>query len=160
MLSKAYIVLLALSLSAMAFFTYYAWSWLQSIGQPAAAVEGFSFHAQMSWTFLWVTATLLLALGNAVLWVTGRAWAMWVSFAYFSVFVAVRAFWLDQTLASFLAGNPAAADAIRIGPFFAAVLILLFAAITFFDQFIIIRLRAKTYPPTQPEVESEDIDLK
>jgi hypothetical protein len=151
MWSKLYLALLGLSIVVMAFFTYYSWSWLQSIGLPAAAVAGYEYHAAFSWPTLWLSAALLLLVGNAVLWTTARSWAMWMTFVFFATMVLVRFFWLDRALFHFEQANSLTESRFSIGPFFGVILIALMAVIVFFDQFIVLRLRAKTYPPSVEE---------
>lgn len=153
MFAKIYLALLVASAAVMTFFTCYSCSWLKSVGAPAAAIAGYDYHAGYGWTFLWLSTVTLLFLGNAVLWASGKAWAMWLTVIYFVAFVVLRAFWLDPAASQFRTANGLSTDALGIGPIFAAVLILLVAAIAFFDQFIIIRLRAKTFgtPPAADE---------
>ncbi len=162
MWSKIYLVILAVAIIVMAFFTFYSWSWLQSIGLPSAAVAGYEYHAALAWPALWLPTIALLVLGNAVLWTTGRAWAMWVTFIYFSAFAVVRYFWLDQAFFQFRKTNGLFDGSFSIAPLMAVVLVVIMAAIVFFDQFIVLRLRAKTYPaapqddsPLEPKDEEE-----
>lgn len=158
MFSKIYLAALGLSAAVMAFFTYYSWSWLQSIGQPAAAVAGFEYNSNLAWMALWITSIVLLLLGNAVLWTTRSAWAMWLTFIFFSVFVVAKFFWLNLALAHFLIGNESAGAGVLTGPFLAVLLIVVMAAIVFFDQFMVIKLREKTYPEsTEKDSDPETI---
>ena len=155
MFSKIYLVLLGVFLAAMAFFTYYSWSWLQSIGQPAAAVVGYEYHAGFAWTLLWVSIVTLLILANAVLWRSGRSWAIWTTFVYFAVLVVARYFWLDQAFFHFKKANGLFDGSFSVAPLFAVILVVLMAAIAFFDQFIVVKLREKTYgKPEEPIIDS------
>ena len=161
MLAKIYLGLLTASVAVMAFVSYYAWSWSKSIGRPEDALAGYDYHLDLSWTILWITTIVLLALGNSVLWTTLRSWAMWVTLAFFTVFIAVRILLLVPSMVTW---NESAG----IGSFGPAVLMIMtvfvVAAVIFFDQFIIIRLRQKTFAPAEAESEGEpqpdDIDLK
>lgn len=146
MWSKIYLVILAIAIIVMAFFTFYSWSWLQSIGLPAAAVAGYEYHAGLAWPALWILTIALLAVGNVILWTSGRAWAMWVTFIYFSAFAVIRYFWLDQAFFQFRKTNGLFDGSFSIAPLMAVILVVLMAAIVFFNQFIVLRLRAKTYP--------------
>ncbi len=157
MWSKIYLAFLGLSLSVMAFFSYYSWSWLQSIGQSTVAVAGYEYHAGFAWPFLWLSTVVLLLVGNVVLWLSGRAWAVWVTFSYFAVFVLAKFFWLDQTLLEFKRTNMLDAG-FSIGAFLALVLIAIMAAIVFFCQFIVVRMHQKMYPPV--EYPGSDIEVK
>lgn len=150
MWSKLYLAVLGLSIAGMAFFTYYSWSWLQSIGLPAVAVAGYDYHSSLAWVTLWISSLALLIIGNAVLWATGRAWNLWATFLYFAVFVVIRYFWLDEAFFHFKKTNGLFDGNFSVGPFFAVILIALAGVIVFFDKFLVIRLRAKTYPETDP----------
>ncbi|MEQ1606607.1 MAG: hypothetical protein ABL999_17235 [Pyrinomonadaceae bacterium] len=152
MLSKIYLAILGLSLVAMGFFIFYSWSWLLSIGLPAAAAAGYEYHAGIAWPTLWITTIALLILGNAVLWATNRSWAMWITLLYFAAMAVLRFFWLDQSYFQFRQLNNLSDQAITLGPFIAVIMIVVMAAIVFFDQFIILRLRQKMYPPLQDVV--------
>jgi hypothetical protein len=146
MWSKIYLSVLGLSLVVMAFFTFYGWSWLQSIGAPQTALDGYSFHAATSWPLLWITTCVLLLLGNAVLWATARSWAMWTTLGYFAVGVIVKYFWLERAAASFRTTHGLAVDSISLGPFLAVAIILVVSVAIFFDYFLVLRLHQKTFP--------------
>jgi len=159
MFAKIYIALLAISSALMAFFTYYSCGWLASVGAPAAAIAGYDYHASYGSTALWLTTILLLMLANAVLWSSGRVWAMWLTVIYFALFMTLRSFWLEPAAVAFRTGNGLAADISGIGPILAAALIAFVALIVFLDQFMIIRLRMTTYAPAsvaQPDAEDEE----
>lgn len=156
MFRKIYLAALALSVAVMAFFTYYSWSWLQSIGQPAAAVAGYEYHSNLAWITLWVTSVALLVLGNAVLWTTRSAWALWLTCLYFAVFVIIKYFWLGREFMKF----SEASSAFYTGPLIAAGLIIVMAAVVFLDSLAVVRLLASIYPDTkereiEPEAEIE-----
>ncbi len=151
MWSKIYLAILAVAIVVMAFFTFYSWSWLQSIGLPAAAVAGYEYHAELAWPALWILTIALLVLGNAVLWASGRAWAMWITFIYFAAFVIIRYFWLDKAFLGFRTTHGLTDSSFSVAPLMAVILVVLMAAIVFFDQFIVLRLRTKTYPSAEKE---------
>jgi hypothetical protein len=158
MWSKIYLACLAISLAVMAFFTFYGLSWLQSIGDPRASAAGFEYHSGISWPVLWISSIVLLVLANAVLWTTRRAWAMWVTFLFLAVFIAAKFFWLDRSFAAFQTDHNLAAAALSFGPFFAAIMIVVIAAIVFFDQFFVVRMLDKMYPTpaASPEPQPEE----
>ena len=158
MFSKIYLAALGLSIAVMAFFTYYAWSWLQSIGQPAAAVAGYEYHSNLAWGTLWITSAILLILGNAVLWTTRSAWAIWLTFIFLGIFVVARFFWLEFAFIEFQMRTQPYGTGTLTGPFLAVLLIVIMAAIVFCDQFIVVRLRARTYPEAEksaPEAQTD-----
>ncbi len=150
MWSKIFLAALGLSIAIVAFFSYYSWSWLQSIGDPKAAVAGFEYHSGLAWPILWISSIILLALANAVLWITGRGWAMWLTFLYFAAFVVLRFFWLTNLDLSYRKLNGLADTTYSLGPFIGAVMIIVVGAIVFFDQFLVLRMHRKMYP-SQPE---------
>lgn len=152
MLSKIYLAILGLSLISMAFFSFYSWSWLQSIGLPATAASGYEYHAGIAWTLLWITTTILLLLGNAILWTSNRSWAMWVAFVFFASMAVLRSLWLDQAYLQFRKTSNLLESGLDLGPFVAVVMISVIAAVVFFDHFIILRLRQKMHPPVDPVV--------
>lgn len=146
MLIKIFLALLAAAIAVMGFFTFYSWSWLGSIGSPASAVSGYEYHSGLSWPFLWLSATILLIIANSVAWTTRKLWPLWTTLIFFQVFVLIRTFWLDRAFSSFKAEAGLADPAITLAPIFAAMLIVIAAAIVFFDQFLVLRLREKTFP--------------
>lgn len=145
MWNKVYFGVLSVAAIVMVFFNYYAFSWLQSIGKPDAAVAGYEYHAGLAWTVLWISVVILMIIGNAVLWATGRSWAVWTSSIFFSAFVAIKYFWLDRMFIDYRSTNGLAEGGFSFAPLLAVILIVVMAAIAFFDQFIIVKLRSKTY---------------
>ena len=155
MWNKLYLGVLGLSIAIMAFFTYYSWSWLQSIGQPIATVEGYNYHSDFGWITLWISSVLLLLLGNVILWLTRHAWAMWTTLLYFAVFVLLRYFWLDEALFHFKKANGLGNGSFSVGPIFAVIIVAVAVAVVFVDQFAVVLLQRKMYPPV---VADEPVD--
>jgi len=153
MLSKIYLGLLAISFAAMAFFTYYSWSWLQSIGQPKAAVEGYEYHANLACIFLVISGIVLLMLANGVLWATQRAWAMWATFTYVAIFVIVRYFWLGEEFFRYKKTNGMFDGSFSLGPVMGAILVVVAAVLVFANQFGSVRLYRKMYSKVEPDTE-------
>lgn len=158
MFSKIYLAALGLSIAVMAFFTYYSWSWLQSIGQPAAAAAGYEYHSSLAWIALWVTSVVLLLIGNAVIWTTRSAWALWLTVIYFAAFVVIKYFWLALEFKRFSETT----SSFSSGPFIAVGLIILTAALVFLDSLVVVRLLARIYPDAkendiEPEVDIDDL---
>lgn len=144
MFRKIYLALLSLSVAVMAFFTYYAWSWLNSIGAPATAAAEFQYYSWLATTVLWTSTLVLMVLANSVLW-SGKAWAIWTTFIFFTVFALLRYFGLEFAYVDFQMRTSPAGAGVLSGPVFGVILIVLMGIIAFFDQFIVLRLRAKTY---------------
>lgn len=152
MLTKIYLGMLAVAICLTSFFTYYSWSWLQSIGRPAVAVEGYTYHDNLGWYVMIVSSVILLIAANSIMWTTRNGWALWATFGYFAVFTLIRYFWLDQALFQFKKLNGLSDGSFSIGPLFGVVLVLAAGVFVFFDQFAMIRLHRKMYPPViEPE---------
>lgn len=160
MWNKLYLAALAVSVATMAFFTFYSASWLQSIGSPGAVVLGYEYHSEMAWIAIWVSSIGLLLLANAVLWASGRSWAVWTTLVYFAVFIIVKYFWLDQAFFTFRKQNVMFDGSFSMAPLMGVALILLVAAIAFFDQFILVKMREKTHSLAEPvaEPQSESVN--
>ena len=150
MLSKIFIGLLAVSVAIVGFFTYYSWSGLQSIGVPAAAVEGYVYHSATAWYILWISFALLLAVGNGILWSSKSSWAMWTSFAYLAAFLLIRYFWLDEAAFRFKKTAGLGEGSFSLGPLLGAVVIVAAGIVVLADHFIVVRLYRKFFPEPPP----------
>ena len=157
MWNKIYFALLAVAVLLMFFFTFYAYSWFGSIGNPKDALEGYYYYAGLGSTFLWFSSAVLLILANVILWTTRRGWAMWTTFAYFAIFVLLRTFWLEKARYNF-----ENSDSLFFTPVIGVILIIVAGAIVFFNQFFNLRLNEKMYPLRETDgdlqvVENEEI---
>lgn len=142
MWSKIYLAVLAAAVLVMCFFTFYANSWLGSIGNPNDAIAGYDYYARLSSTFLSVSFIILLILANIILWNTRRSWALWASLGYFTLFVILRVFWLEKSRYAFQ--NP---DGLFFTPaIIGAGLIIAAGAFVFFNQLLNLRLHERMYP--------------
>lgn len=146
MWNKLYLALLGLSTVLMAFFAYYSSSWLHSVGRPADAIAGYEYHSGLACTVLLISGLVLLALANGVLWATQRAWAIWATFGYVTVFLLIRYFWLGESYFQFNTENGLTNSNYSFGPVFGVILIIICALIVFANQFLSIRLYQKMYP--------------
>lgn len=157
MWSKLYLALLAIAILVMAFFTFYSWSWLQSIGLPTAAVEGYEYHSGLAWVFLWLSSVVLLLWGNAILWLTRSAWAMWATLIYFAVFMLMTYFWLGEAAFNFKKQSGLGTGSFSLGPVLGVIFVIGAAVLIFLNQFIVVQLQRKMYPATvaaDPEPET------
>src|SRR5215213_7137393 len=143
MWNKIFFAVLAVAVVVMCFFTFYANSWLGSIGSPKDALEGYQYYAGLSSMFLWISSAVLLIFANVILWNTRRGWAMWTTLAYFALFVILRTFWLEKALYNFQYPESTFFTPALVG----AGLIIVAGAIVFFNQLINLRLHEKMYPP-------------
>ena len=147
MWSKLYLVFLAIAIAVMAFFTFYSWSWLQSIGLPAAAVEGYEIHSGLSWVFLWLSSITLLLWGNVILGFTRSSWAMWATLIYFAVFTLLNYFWLGEAAFNFKKQAGLGTGDFSLGPVLGVIFVVGAAVFVFLNQFIFVQLQRKMYPP-------------
>lgn len=158
MWSKIFFAVLGPSTAAMLFFTYYSWSWLQSIGLPSAAAAAYEYHANLASWVLVISSAMLLFPANGVLWVTKRAWALWLTFVYIAIFLIVRYFWLGEAYFRFKTANALTDSTYYFGPIMGVVLIIAIGTAVFVNQFVSVRLQNKMYAPVDiNEVENEPV---
>ncbi|MFN2501485.1 MAG: hypothetical protein ABR530_05685 [Pyrinomonadaceae bacterium] len=156
MWSKAYLGTLVLAVAKMAFFSYYSWSWLQSIGMPAAAAAGYEYHSRLASVTLPIATVVLLMLANGVFWETERAWAIWSSFTFFATFIVIRYFWLDRSFIDYSNQNGLTDRRYSFAPILAVVLLAIGGIVAFTNQFLLIRLRQRAYQSTPISAENSD----
>ena len=156
MWNKIYLAVLGAAIVLMAILTYYAGSWLGSIGAPQTTKEYYEYYAKLASNFLWISSLILLIIANVLLWRTRRGWAMWTTFLYFTVFTIIQYFWLEQSFFAFKKTNGLGLGAFSMNPIIGVVSIIAFGVIVFFDQFINLRLNNKMYavPTATDEVEN------
>lgn len=156
MWTKIFAAALLLCIFILGFITYYSWSWLNSIGLPSAAIIGFEQFDSYGWTFLWISSIALLGLANVILIRTGKAWAMWITFLYFAVFVVAKYFWLAVAATNFQRDSNLPSNNYLLGPFLALFLCIAFGAIVFVNQLLVVRVTQTIYPP-EPDLTEEII---
>jgi hypothetical protein len=148
MMSRIFLGLLGVFAVLVAFFTYYSWSWLQSIGMPTAAVAGYMYYDNIAWILLIVSAVILLIFGNVILWLSRRAWALWSTLLYFVVFILLRYFLLNPAFFEFRRSNGMSDDSYSAAPLLGALIIIVSAIFIFCDQFAVLQLQRTMYPLT------------
>lgn len=146
MWNRIYLVSLAVFVATMTFFSYYSWTWLKSIGEPPAAVEGYLYHSGISWMFFWISSIALLIIANFVLGKYRRSWAMWVTFVYFAVFVIIRYVVLEQAFFQFKKSNGLWEGGFSLAPVAAVVFCTVAAVVVYANQFVGVRLRKRMFP--------------
>ena len=146
MLNKIYVVAFAVLLIPQAFLTWYAGTWLTSIGEPKAAEASYFYYTGLGFTLLWIAFFVLLVLSNIILWTTRRAWTVWLTFLYFALFIFLRYWWLESSYLDFARRNAFTDNIFSPGPIVATVLIVGMGALIFFDQFVVLRLAEKMHP--------------
>jgi hypothetical protein len=156
MWGKIYLGFFAVSAALLCFVSYYAWTWLQSIGAPQPALDGYSYHASIFEVLLWASTLGLLALANGVLWLSGRVWAMWMTFFFFLIFKIGSVLWLGNAMRSFVSDAGGSTGGMISSLIIAVILTGLIGAIIFFDQFIVTKMREKTFPEQDADIEMDD----
>ena len=158
MWNKLYLAALGLSITVMAFFTHYSWSWLQSVGVPRTALDSYAYYNHLGLITLLISSTLLIILGNVILWLSRNAWALWITFIYFGLFVLLKGFWLTQAMLHYSDTNGSKIFDVEESSRIISILLTLLAGVfVFFDQYIVLKLQRKMYPvaitvdPVEPE---------
>ena len=158
MLTKIYLAALTVFFIPMAFLTWYAGSWLHSIGNPRAAVAEYTYYSSLGWTILWLAFAILVIMANAMLWKTRKAWALWLSFLYFAIFIFLRYWWLEGDYLDFAMRNGLTDSTFSTGPLVAAILVVGIGMLIFFDQFVVLRLANKMHPAVTNKDETESVE--
>ena len=143
MWTRIYVGVLAAAVLVVSFFTYYSWGWLESIGRPADAIAGYESGSGIDWWMLCICSIVLLFLGCAVMWAKGRAWALWLTFAYFTIFVAIRGFWLDRGYQELLERSSGIDTRVWATPVISVLMIIGVAVAVLALQYLIVVLRQK-----------------
>lgn len=164
MWTKIFLIVFAVALLAMFVLTYLSYAQLQSIGfAPRDIAASFLSYASIYWSGLWISSLALLVLANVVLWLNRRAWALWLAFLFFAIFVLVRTWWLNEAYVSYTRQNNLPAETL-FGYGILGVLLCIIAAVgIFFNQFLILRMRDRVHGVDKPAVaeinEAEIVEL-
>lgn len=150
MWNKIFFGLLGLGTVVSIFFAYYAHSWLQSIGAPAAALDGFYYNSGLGWVTVLISSLALLIVANVVLWLQRHAWAAWTTLLYFAVFTVLWYFWLLPSAREFAFSSNIQTPTSSLTPLSGVVFCLAAAALVYFDQFLVVRLAARMHPAMEP----------
>ena len=160
MWNKIFAAALLIAFLSMSFLTYYAASWLGSIGSPADALVGFEWYASLGLAFLWLSSLMLLILANVVLWVDRRSWPLWTTLLYFVLFLALRSFWLDPASYDF-AATAGRSISSKVGVLLTFITITAAVAVIYVNQMVVMRMADGIAPrPTVPEPEPASKELK
>jgi hypothetical protein len=145
MLNKIFLLLLAIAIIAMSVLTFFTFQQLQSTGfSPSKIIENFSFYESLQSQFLWISSLILLIFANVLLWTNKSIWSLWLSFLYFAVFILLNTMWLGELAFAYKKTNGLSDGSFSLLGIAGAVLCVIVAVGVFFDQFIVLRLRAKT----------------
>ncbi len=143
MLTKIYFAVTGIAVLVMTFFTFYANSWLNSIGSPDIAAGNFSYYSNLGLSFLWISFIALVIFAGYMMWNNAKSLWIWISFIYFAVFMTLQTFWLAPSFSAFKAAHGLAETAFTVMPLFGAVIIVLAGVAVFFAQYIITKTRTK-----------------
>jgi hypothetical protein len=97
-----------------------------------------------------------LTIANVVLWSTRKAWAVWLSFLYFALFIFLRYWWLEGDYLDFARRHSLTDSSFSTGPLVAAILVVGVGMLIFFDQFVVLRLSEKMHPTSGFSNEKQD----
>jgi hypothetical protein len=153
MWNKIYLSVLFVALGLMGFLTFYAHSWLGSIGDPKTTKEFYEFYFSLSWTILWISSLTLLILGHVLLWKTRKSWALWTTLAFFSGFTLALFFWLELSFSAFKKSKGLSPAEFPLSPILGVFFIIIAAVIFFGGYFLNLRLYERFYPPKESEAE-------
>jgi hypothetical protein len=146
MWTKIYLILFAVALLAMSVLTYLSYAQLQSIGFAPSIIAGnFLSYAGTYWTGFWIFSLALLILANIVLWLDRRAWALWLTFLFFSMFVLIRTWWLNELYVNYAKQNNLTAETIPAYGILGVLFCIVFAVGIFFNQFLVLRMRDRIH---------------
>lgn len=149
MIKTIYLSILAIAAGVILTTSFYAYSWLGSIGDPSIAADGFVFHSGFAWTFLWISFAALTLLSLFMTWQTGIKWAVCVSYFYFVASVVLLLF-NDLAFRRFLDENSINGSDTLLNSFFVAVILLVNAVAVTAAYMVVISFKTK-----QPEKEIE-----
>lgn len=154
MWTKIFLILLAVAFLVMSVLTYLSYAQLQSIGfAPKVIAESFLSYAGVYWTGLWISALALLILSNVILWLKRKAWALWLTFLFFSIFVLIRTWWLNELYAAYAKENNLAEQPL-FGLGILGVLLCIATGVgIFFNQFLVLRMRDRMHGVDKPVAE-------
>lgn len=160
MWDRIFLLVLAICSAIMAGLTYYAWSWLQSIGAPQATVDGYTFHSGLAFKFVWISSIVMLVLANFLLARFRRSWAMWATFVYFAAFIATSFFFLESSFLKYKVSTGLAQPGLPVASLVGALIIIAAGVIVFVDQLAIVRLRERIYPTVVESSADNDLPVE
>lgn len=156
--TRTFLLTLAIFALLVGFFDYYSWSWLQSIGSPYDALEGYNYYSNLAWSALWISTVILLVHANIAFVKNGRPWVFWSVFAYFCFFVILKYFWLALAEFDLRQSKNLEQAGTLIGPFVAVFLFVIFGGIVFGNHYLAVRLRDRIYPQPSENGETKSDD--
>jgi hypothetical protein len=157
---KIYFVAMAVSVLVMAVLAYLSHSWLHSVTKPADVIANFQQYSSYYWTFLIISSLVLMILGNVLLWIKRISWALWMSLAYFSVFVLIQTWLLNSLYLDYQSTNNLSDSTFSFLGLGGAFLCVIAAVGVFFDQFIVLRILDRMHLVNKPEDAAMQVDTE
>lgn len=156
MLKKIFLLAVAVAALVMIVLTYAANSKLNSIGfAPATVAENYLIYQSYYQQFLVLSSLILLILANVLLWKERRAWALWTTLAYFSIFVLLQGWWLDANFFTYKKQNNLWQGEFSLSGFVSALFCVAAAVGIFFNQFLVLKMRDRIHG--QPAIEQAEL---
>ena len=90
-----------------------------------------------------------MLVGNALLFKTQKAWALWTTFIYFAFFVILNSFWLGEKYFQFKQSKGLSDSAFSFGAFIGVLFVAIAVILVFFNQYFVKRMQAKLAPSVQ-----------
>lgn len=157
MWNKIYLIALAVAVLIMGVLTYFSYNWLQSVTKPADVVANYEYYASFYRTFLFISSLALLILANVMLWFSRQAWALWTTLAYFSVFILLETWWLNNLFLTYQKNSNLTETTFSLMGLGGTFLCVIVAVGIFFDQFLVLRMRDRIHGGAKP-IEPKFID--
>lgn len=157
MWNRVFLAALLICAIVAGFFAWYGWSWLGSIGDPTTAWQNYAYHRSMGIYATLVSTALLIVLGSVLLWVKGKGWSLWAAEAYAVILALIFLVLLNNAAANYCVENRLCTEPSRA----AGALITVFggialAAVIYGVHFLVLRLRERMYPATEPTPKIEN----
>jgi hypothetical protein len=137
-------------------FAWYANSWLQSIGEPAAALDGYAYNADVALKLLLSSWLLLFLFAVGLAWKSGRKWPLWTTLVYFAAFAVLLFFWLDGAAFEFAQSKGLTNRSFTLGALTGSALVVI-AGILTFAAHAITRRHHRQLPQDQRDEPGEDL---
>lgn len=144
MWNKIYLGLLVFAIVAMCGMTYWCYNWLGSVDRPETVAANLINSQNIYRTTLLISSAILMLIANILLWTKRSAWALWVTFIFFSTFIILQTWWLNSLTNNYLVANKLESGFVGMG-ILGIVLCIITAIGVFFNQFIVFRMRDKMF---------------
>jgi hypothetical protein len=145
MWQKIFLIALAIAALITVVAIYLTHSWLGSLTNPVDVAENYEFLRGWTYMILFFSSIVLFIIANAVLYSQRKAWALWTTFLFFSGFLLLQSWWSDGNFFAFKKANNLWHGETSLVALAAAIGCVVAAAVTFFDQAIVLRMRDRIH---------------